>query len=51
MNNNKQKISFNIESDIHYKAKELSFKKHTTLTDLYAKWIKEGLEKELKTIE
>ena len=31
----KKKISFNIEEDIHFKA-----------TEIYTKWIKEGLEKE-----
>jgi len=44
--NKKKKISFNIDEDLHYEIKELSFKKRMTLTELYTKYIKEGLERE-----
>lgn len=42
----KKKISFNIEEDIHFKVRELALKNRTTATEIYSKWIKEGLKKE-----
>lgn len=44
----RKRISFNIEEDIHYKVKELALSNRTTATELYTKWIIEGIEKECK---
>lgn len=46
-----QKISFNIDEDVHLKIKELSFRKHTTLTEIYQKYIYEGLKKDLEEMD
>lgn len=41
-----KKVSFNLDEDLHFKAKELALKQRTTVTEIYTKWIKEGLKKE-----
>ena len=46
-----KKISFNIDEDVHLKIKELSFRKHKTLTELYQKYIYEGLKKDLEEMD
>ena len=43
-----KKVSFNLDEDIHYKAKEIALKNKTTLTSLYIKWIEEGMKKEIQ---
>lgn len=41
-----KKVCFNLDEDLHFKAKELALKQRTTVTEIYTKWIKEGLKKE-----
>lgn len=42
----KEKISFNIEENTKKKVKVIASIKGTTATELYNKWILEGIEKE-----
>lgn len=40
----KKQVSFNLEETLHLKAKQLALDKGKTVTDLYTKWIKDGLK-------
>lgn len=40
-----KKISFNIDEDIHMRAKRLALDRRTSVTKLYNEWIKKELEK------
>ena len=42
---NIKKVSFNIDKDLHWKAKQLALDNKTSITELYNKFIKEGIEK------
>lgn len=43
---NKKKVSFMLDEEIIYKVKERALKERTTQTELFNKWIIEGLNKE-----
>ena len=42
----KKQVSFNLEESIHLEAKKLALDKGKTVTELYTKWITDGLQKE-----
>lgn len=42
----KKQVSFNLEESIHLEAKKLALEKGKTVTELYTKWIKKGLQSE-----
>lgn len=42
----KKQVSFNLEESIHFEAKKLALDKGKTVTELYTKWITDGLKKE-----
>ena len=42
-----KKVSFNLDEDLHFKAKELALKQRTTVTEIYTKWITARLKKKL----
>ena len=46
-----KKVSFNLDEDIHFKIKEVSFLKHKTLSDMYRKYIYEGLRRDLEEMD
>lgn len=41
---NKKKVSFMLDEDIIYEVKERALKERTTQTELFNKWIIQGLE-------
>ena len=41
---NKKKVSFMLDEDIIYKVKERALKERTTQTELFNKWIIQGLK-------
>lgn len=44
----KIKISFNIDKDTRKQVKQIALDKETTATELYNKWILEGIKRETK---
>ena len=40
------RVNFNLDEDIHFQVKQLALNKHTTATELYRKWISDGMKKE-----
>ena len=42
----RKKVSFMLDEEIIYKIKERALKERTTQTELFNKWIIQGLEKE-----
>ena len=42
----KKRVSFDIEEDIKLQVKQMALDKKTTATELYTKWIVEGIERE-----
>ena len=43
-----KKVSFNLDEDIHFRVKEIALKNRTTVTEIYTKYIMEGIERETK---
>ena len=42
----KVRVDFNLDEDIKKRVKDLAYQKDTTATELYTKWIMQGLERE-----
>lgn len=43
---NKERVVFNMDSNLKRQVKQLALDKNTSATQLYVQWIKEGLKKE-----
>ncbi len=41
----KQKVSFEMDKEIHFRAKQIALDNRTSVTKLYNEWIKKGVEK------
>lgn len=42
----KVRVDFNLDEDIKKRVKDLAYHRDTTATELYTKWIMEGLKRE-----
>lgn len=42
----KKRVNFNLEEDVSFQVKKIALYKRTTATELYTKWILEGIKRE-----
>lgn len=40
------RVNFNLDKDTHFQVKQLALNKHTTATELYRKWISDGMKRD-----
>ena len=46
---NRIRVNFNLDKDVHFQVRKMALEKRTTATELYTKWTLDGIKKETET--
>lgn len=51
MSNKTNRVTFNLDKEMHFRLKKLALQKNTNVTNILVEWITENLDKEEKKLD